>query len=94
MNENSTNILLTIELLAARLFHDFANSMSGIMFGVEEFESGNVSTQNEAFSLIKEGFSDLLIKYNLMKQAYSMSDSNSCFNHTRSNVENYLLKKK
>ncbi len=94
MSENTANILLTIELLASRLFHDFANSMNGIMFGVEEFESGSVGTQKEAFSLIKESMNDLLIKYKLMKQAYSISENDACFIQTRSNVQNYLLKKK
>ncbi|OEY86502.1 hypothetical protein BIY23_03700 [Wolbachia pipientis] len=94
MNENATDILLTIELFSSRMFHDFANSMSGVIFGIEELEFGDTSTRKEALFLIKESFNDLLAKYKIMKQAYSISDSNSCFSQTRSNIENYLLQKK
>lgn len=91
MNENTTNTLLITELISGRLLHDFANSMNGIMFGLEEVEDGD---QKEGLSLIKEGFNDLLARYKIMKQAYSVSDNNFSFDQTKSNIESYLLKKK
>ncbi len=80
-----------MELLSGRLLHDIANSMNGIMFGLEEFEDGD---QQEALSLIKESFNNLLAQYKVMKQAYSISDDNLNFGQTESNIHNYLLKKK
>ncbi|MDN5247795.1 MAG: hypothetical protein QWI36_01495 [Wolbachia endosymbiont of Tyrophagus putrescentiae] len=87
----SNDKLLITELLSGRLLHDLAGSMGGIMFGLEELEFGN---QEEALSLIKESFNDLLAKYKLMRQAYSISDDNLSFEQTKSNIENYLLKRK
>jgi hypothetical protein len=97
MNENIKNTLLIMELLSGRLLHDFANSMNGIMFGLEEFETGDESDLNahkEALSLLKESSDDLIYKHKVMKQAYSVSGDNSSFDKTKSNIENYLLKKK
>ncbi|WP_341808251.1 hypothetical protein [Wolbachia endosymbiont (group E) of Neria commutata] len=97
MNENIKNTLLIMELLSGRLLHDFANSMNGIIFGLEEFETGDeddADAQKDALSLLKESFDDLMSKYKVMKQAYSSSADNSSFGQTKSNIENYLLKKK
>jgi len=91
MKENTKNTLLIMELLSGRLLHDIANSMNGIMFGLEEFEDGD---QQEALSLIKESFNNLLAQYKVMKQAYSISDDNLNFSQSESNIHNYLLKKK
>lgn len=90
MNENTKNILLITELLSGRLLHDFANSMNGIMFGLEELEV----IDKEALSFLKESSDDLIYKHKVMKQAYSSSMDNYSFDKTKSNIENYLLKKK
>ncbi|MBV0899493.1 MAG: hypothetical protein KTV77_01835 [Wolbachia endosymbiont of Fragariocoptes setiger] len=87
----SKKTLLMMELISGRLLHDFANSMNGIMFGLEELETGD---QNEALSLIKESFNDLLTKYKVIKQAYSVSGHNLSFTQTKMNINDYLLKKK
>lgn len=91
MKENTKNTLLIMELLSGLLLHDIANSMNGIMFGLEEFEDGD---KQEALSLIKESFNHLLAQYKVMKQAYSISDDNLNFCQTESNIHNYLLNKK
>ncbi|RDD34464.1 hypothetical protein Wcon_01453 [Wolbachia endosymbiont of Cylisticus convexus] len=91
------NILLITELLSGRMLHDFANSMNGIMFGLEELEvvdENNANIQKGALSLLKESSDDLIYKYKVMKQAYSSSSDNCSFDKTKSNIENYLLKKK
>ncbi|MGL9759368.1 MAG: hypothetical protein ACR5LA_11715 [Wolbachia sp.] len=94
MNKNIKNILLITELLSGRLLHDFANSMNGIMFGLEEIDKNDADVQKEALSLLKEGSDDLVYKHKVMKQAYSSSADNYSFDRTKSNIENYLLKKK
>ncbi len=97
MNENIKNMLLITELLSGQLLHDFANSMNGIMFGLEEFEECNKNNDTackEALSLLKESSDDLINKHKVMKQAYSSSADNYNFGQTKSNIESYLLKKK
>ncbi len=97
MNKNTKNILLITELLSERLLHDFANSMNGIMFGLEELEvidKNDADAQKEALSLLKESSDNLIYKHKVMKQAYSSSADNYSFDQTKSNIENYLLKKK
>lgn len=97
MNKNIKNILLTIELLSGRLLHDFTNSMNGIMFSLEELgviAKNDADIQKEALSLLKESSDDLIYKHKVMKQAYSSSADNYSFYQTKSNIENYLLKKK
>uniref|UniRef100_A0A8R1XNH4 Methionine--tRNA ligase, mitochondrial n=1 Tax=Onchocerca volvulus TaxID=6282 RepID=A0A8R1XNH4_ONCVO len=69
-------MLLITELLSGQLLHDFANSMNGIMFGLEEFEEYNKNNDiacKEALSLLKESSDDLINKHKVMKQAYSSS---------------------
>lgn len=95
MNENTKNILLITELLSGRLLHDFANSMNGITFGVEELEvidKNDADAQKEALLFLKSS-DDLIYKHKVMKQAYSSSMDNYSFDKTKSNIENYLLKK-
>ncbi|MDM8335346.1 hypothetical protein [Wolbachia pipientis] len=97
MNKNIKDILLITELLSGRLLHDFANSMNGIMFGLEELEAvdeNNTNNWKEALSLLKESSEDLIHKHKVMRQAYSSSVDNCSFNQTKLNIENYLLKKK
>ncbi|MDR2831775.1 MAG: hypothetical protein LBV62_02585 [Rickettsiales bacterium] len=97
MSKNIKNILLVTELLSGRLLHDFANSMNGIMFGLEEFEAGDendADAQKEALSLLKESSDDLIYKHKVMKQAYSSSADNLSFGQTKLNIKKYLLKKK
>ncbi|NSX83133.1 hypothetical protein GOM44_01260 [Wolbachia endosymbiont of Atemnus politus] len=97
MSENIKNILLITELLSGRLLHDFANSMNGIMFALEEFEAGDENDNNarkEVLSLLRESSDDLIHKHKVMKQAYSSSADNRSFDQTKLNIENYLLKKK
>ncbi|APR98769.1 hypothetical protein [Wolbachia endosymbiont of Folsomia candida] len=96
MNKDIKNTVLIMELLSGRLLHDFANSMSGIMSSVEEFETGDkndADAQKDAFSLLKESSDDLMSKHKVMKQAYSSSGDNSSFDLTKSNIKNYLKKK-
>ncbi|WP_253299853.1 hypothetical protein [Wolbachia endosymbiont of Chironomus riparius] len=87
----SGNKLLIIEVLSGRILHDFANSMNSIVFGLEECKVGD---QKAGISLIQKGFDHLFVKYKVMKQAYSASGDNLSFYKTKSNIENYLLKKK
>ncbi|OWZ25552.1 hypothetical protein [Wolbachia endosymbiont of Wuchereria bancrofti] len=97
MRKNIKNILSITELLSGWLLHDFANSMNGIMFGLEELEAGNqndASTHREGLLLLKESSDDLIYKHKVMKQAYSSSADNRSFSQTKLNIENYLLKKK
>ncbi|WCR57931.1 hypothetical protein [Wolbachia endosymbiont of Ctenocephalides felis wCfeJ] len=97
MRKSNENILLITELLSGQLLHDFANSMNGITFGLEELEAhdkNDTSTHKEALSLLRESFDDLMSKHKVMKQAYSLSADNYNLNLTKSNIENYLLKKK
>lgn len=88
------NIMLITECLSGRILHDFASSMQGIVGGLEELEENNPNVQNEALSLLKESFDDLIYKYKVMKRAYSHSSDNCSFVKTKSNIENYFLKKK
>ncbi|NUY39662.1 hypothetical protein GO684_03210 [Wolbachia endosymbiont of Litomosoides brasiliensis] len=97
MSKNIKNILSITELLSGRLLHDFANSMNGIMFGLEELEvvhQNGADVCRKALLLLKESSNDLIYKHKVMKQAYSSSADNHSFNQTKSNIENYLLKKK
>ncbi|QKX01467.1 hypothetical protein GOY13_00565 [Wolbachia endosymbiont of Cruorifilaria tuberocauda] len=96
MNKNIKNVLLIAELLSGRLLHDFANSMNGIIFSLEEFEECDKDdiTYKEALLLLRESSNDLINKHKVMKQAYSSSEDNYNFCQTKSNIENYLLKKK
>ncbi|MEY2393333.1 histidine phosphotransferase family protein [Wolbachia endosymbiont of Tettigetta isshikii] len=90
-------MLLITELLSGRLLHDFANSMNGIMFTLEELEASDKNDSGswkEALSLLMESSNDLMHKYKVMKQAYSSSADNRSFDRTKLNIENYLLKKK
>lgn len=89
---NQDTVLSIVELLTARLFHDFASPMSGIINSVEFFESDSV--EEEALSILQEGSSSLLYKFKIMRQAYSFSESNSNFEETKSNIINYLSYKK
>ncbi len=89
-------MLLITELLSGRLLHDFANSMNGIMFALEELEAGgknDAGAWKEALSLLRESSDDLMYKHKVMKQAYSSSADNRSFDRTKLNTENYLLKK-
>ncbi|XMA29572.1 histidine phosphotransferase family protein [Wolbachia endosymbiont of Tetranychus urticae] len=86
--------MLITECLSGRILHDFASSMQGIVGGLEELEENNPNMQNEALSLLKESSDDLIYKYKVMKQAYSHSSDNCSFVKTKSNIENYLFKKK
>lgn len=91
------NILSITESLSGRILHDFANSMTGINFGLEDLEVIDRNTPNmqkKALSLLKESYDDLIYKYKVMKQAYSSSLDNHSFDETKSNIGNYLLKKK
>ncbi|WP_339046241.1 histidine phosphotransferase family protein [Candidatus Mesenet endosymbiont of Agriotes lineatus] len=87
------NILLSVvELITARLFHDFASPMNGIINSVEFFESDSV--EEEALSILQEGSNSLLYKFKMMRQAYSFSESNSSFEEIKNNIINYLSYKK
>lgn len=88
------NIMLITECLSGRILHDFASSMQGIVCGLEELEENNPNMLKEITSLLEESSNDLIYKYKVMKQAYSRSSDNSSFDKTKSNIENYLLKKK
>ncbi|WP_244953453.1 hypothetical protein [Wolbachia pipientis] len=71
--------------------------MNGIMFSLEELgviDKNDAEIQKEALSLLKESSDDLVYKHKVMKQAYSSSADNYSFDQTKSNIENYLLKKK
>ncbi|QKX02685.1 hypothetical protein GOY07_00195 [Wolbachia endosymbiont of Litomosoides sigmodontis] len=97
MSKNIKNILSITELLSGKLLHDFANSMNGIMCGLEELEVVHQNGTNvckEALLLLRESSDDLIYKHKVMKQAYSSSADNHSFNQTKLNIANYLLKKK
>lgn len=97
MNENTKDTLLIMELLSGRLLHDFASPMTGIMFSLEELETGDGSdfkAQKEALSLLKESSNSLICTHKIMQQAYSSSADNHSFDQTKSNIKNFLLKKK
>ncbi|KLT21630.1 hypothetical protein wVul_1375 [Wolbachia endosymbiont of Armadillidium vulgare str. wVulC] len=88
------NIMLITECLSGRILHDLASSMQGIVGGLEEFEENNPNMLKEITSLLEESSNGLIYKYKVMKQAYSSSLDNRSFDKTKSNIENYLLKKK
>ncbi|WP_339048560.1 histidine phosphotransferase family protein [Candidatus Mesenet endosymbiont of Phosphuga atrata] len=85
-------LLSVIELITARLFHDFASPMNGIINSVEFFESDSV--EEESLSILRDGSNSLLHKFKIMRQAYSFSESNSSFAETKNNIINYLSYKK
>lgn len=85
-------LLSVVELITARLFHDFASPMNGIINSVEFFESDSV--EEESLSILRDGSNSLLHKFKIMRQAYSFSESNSNFAETKNNIINYLSYKK
>ncbi|MDG7056326.1 MAG: hypothetical protein LKM44_02440 [Wolbachia endosymbiont of Meromenopon meropis] len=93
----SKNVLLITELLSGRLLHDFANSMNGIFFALEELEENNKNDNNsfrKTLLLLRESVDDLMHKHKVMKQAYSSSLDNDSLGKSKLNIENFLLKKK
>ncbi|MBR9983274.1 MAG: hypothetical protein MUP48_05185 [Wolbachia endosymbiont of Homalodisca vitripennis] len=49
------NIMLITECLSGRILHDFANSMQGIVGGLEELEENNPNMLKEITSLSMQG---------------------------------------
>ncbi|QGR02717.1 hypothetical protein EDL79_03665 [Ehrlichia ruminantium] len=87
------DVLSNIELISARLLHDLAGSVGAIVnyiecLGDDENLSGNM------MPLLSDAANDVMNKFRLLKQAYSISDDNGDFNSTKCNVENYLARKK
>ncbi|WP_333023244.1 hypothetical protein [Wolbachia endosymbiont of Pentidionis agamae] len=95
MNDDTKNTLTITELFSEHLLHDFANSISGLIFGFEELKASDQNnTQKEVISLLEEIFNDLINKHRIMRQAYAYSESNLSFEKTKLNIESHLLKKK
>ena len=87
------DILLNIELVSARLLHDLAGSV-GAMVNYIECLSDDENLSEDMVPLISDAANDVMNKFKLLKQAYSISDDNGDFNSTKSNIEGYLKRKK
>ncbi len=92
MDQDTSSALSIAEIIAARLFHDFASPISGIINSVEFLKSENVQT--ETLSFLQNSSDELLYRFKIMQQAYSFSESNLSFQETKDNIKNYLSQKK
>ncbi|ABD44956.1 hypothetical protein ECHHL_0293 [Ehrlichia chaffeensis str. Heartland] len=89
----NSDILSNIELVSARLLHDLAGSVGAIVNYIECL-SEDESVSEDMVPLLSDAANDVMNKFKLLKQAYSISDDNGDFNTTEHNIKNYLKRKK
>ena len=87
------DILLNVELVSARLLHDLAGSVGAIVNYIECL-SDDENLSEDMVPLLSDAANDVMNKFKLLKQAYSISDDNGDFNSTKYNIESYLKRKK
>ncbi|CAH58389.1 hypothetical protein FDZ58_03690 [Ehrlichia ruminantium] len=89
----NNDVLSNIELISARLLHDLAGSVGAIVNYIECL-GDDESLSGSMMPLLSDASNDVMNKFKLLKQAYSISDDNGDFNSTKCNIENYLTRKK
>ncbi|GAT76509.1 hypothetical protein EHRUM1_06930 [Ehrlichia ruminantium] len=89
----NNDVLSNIELISARLLHDLAGSVGAIVNYIECL-GDDESLSGSMMPLLSDASNDVMNKFKLLKQAYSISDDNGDFNSTKYNIENYLTRKK
>ncbi|WP_078400132.1 histidine phosphotransferase family protein [Ehrlichia ruminantium] len=89
----NNDVLSNIELISARLLHDLAGSVGAIVNYIECL-GDDESLSRSMMPLLSDASNDVMNKFKLLKQAYSISDDNGDFNSTKYNIENYLTRKK
>ncbi|RZB12494.1 hypothetical protein DRF75_03785 [Ehrlichia minasensis] len=89
----NSDILSNVELVSARLLHDLAGSV-GAMVNYIECLGDDESLSEDMMSLLSDAANDVMNKFKLLKQAYSISDDNGDFSVTKHNIKNYLKRKK
>ncbi|GAT75559.1 hypothetical protein EHRUM4_07820 [Ehrlichia ruminantium] len=89
----NNDVLSNIELISAKLLHDLAGSVGAIVNYIECL-GDDESLSRSMMPLLSDASNDVMNKFKLLKQAYSISDDNGDFNSTKYNIENYLTRKK
>ncbi|AHC39432.1 histidine phosphotransferase family protein [Ehrlichia muris] len=89
----NSKILSNVELVSARLLHDLAGSV-GVIVNYIECLGDDESLAEGMIPLLSDAADDVMNKFKLLKQAYSISDDNGDFNATKHNIKNYLKRKK
>ncbi|AAZ68696.1 histidine phosphotransferase family protein [Ehrlichia canis] len=89
----NSDILSNVELVSARLLHDLAGSVGAIVNYIECL-SDDEGLCEDMMSLLSDAANDVMNKFKLLKQAYSISDDNGDFGVTKHNIKNYLKRKK
>ncbi|MGN7618621.1 MAG: histidine phosphotransferase family protein [Ehrlichia sp.] len=87
------DVLSSVELVSARLLHDLAGSVGAIVNYIECL-SDDENLSEDMIPLLSDAANDVISKFKLLKQAYSISDDNGDFNSTKCNIESYLKGKK
>ncbi|WDM85101.1 hypothetical protein K6025_04585 [Ehrlichia sp. JZT12] len=87
------DVLSNVELVSARLLHDLAGSVGAIVNYIECL-SDDENLSEDMVPLLSDAADDVMNKFKLLKQAYSISDDNGDFNITKCNIESYLKRKK
>ncbi|GAT78683.1 hypothetical protein EHRUM3_09120, partial [Ehrlichia ruminantium] len=77
----NNDVLSNIELISAKLLHDLAGSVGAIVNYIECL-GDDESLSRSMMPLLSDASNDVMNKFKLLKQAYSISDDNGDFNST------------
>ncbi|MGN7678875.1 MAG: histidine phosphotransferase family protein [Anaplasma sp.] len=89
--EQDADVLANMEVLSARLLHDLAGSVGSVVSYVECLVEDPKS--EDALQSLEKASAEIVARFRLLRQAYSASEDNSCFNKTKDNVEKYLQRR-
>ncbi|AAV86875.1 histidine phosphotransferase family protein [Anaplasma marginale] len=90
-DEQSVGVLANMEVLSARLLHDLAGSV-GAMVSYVECLVEDPESEGTLRSL-EEASEEIIARFRLLRQAYSLSEDNASFDKTQSNIRQYLQKR-
>ncbi|KJV66986.1 hypothetical protein APHNP_1311 [Anaplasma phagocytophilum str. ApNP] len=80
-----------MEAFAAKLLHDVAGSVGSVVSYIECFLDDPES--DDIRVCLEEAAVEMISRFRLIRQAYSGSEDNSCFDTTREHIEKYLKKR-
>ncbi|QLL66458.1 hypothetical protein O998_00930 [Anaplasma phagocytophilum str. Norway variant1] len=86
-----TGELASMEAFAAKLLHDVAGSVGSVVSYIECFLDDPES--DDIRVCLEEAAVEMISRFRLIRQAYSGSEDNSCFDTTREHIEKYLKKR-
>ncbi|KJV69121.1 histidine phosphotransferase family protein [Candidatus Neoehrlichia procyonis] len=92
-NISEKSILSCTELLSAKLLHDLAGPIGAIVNYIEFLSEGDKSNK-DFVCLLSEASHEIMARFRISRQSYSLSEDNKSFSSAKANIEEYLNTKK